>query len=192
MTRRVALIACALLVVACSDNNEVCHDGVDNDNDTLADCADEACAGASCGPNGLVCGTDQKCSACSGNGGAAEAAEATCGDGFDNDCDGKIDCADPDCQPADGASGKVCDELGRTCSAPDALGRSVCGTSGTGGGGGVSLSYIRLISAEYDVLGARGSGYQEQSLLTFEVRGSRRRKASPTARDACESSSPPG
>lgn len=29
--------------------------------------------------------------------GPTEAAESTCGDGVDNDCDGAVDCADPDC-----------------------------------------------------------------------------------------------
>jgi hypothetical protein len=171
--RGVFAIFCALLVAACSDNSEVCSDGEDNDSNGVADCEDSACGvGASCGPNGLVCGSSQSCSVCSGNGGTAEPnGEQTCGDGVDNDCDGAVDCADADCQPQGTQAGRTCDGTGRTCSAPNASGISTCGTTSGGGGGGGSaaIGYIRLDSAEYYVLGALGSGYREQSLLTFQV-----------------------
>jgi hypothetical protein len=58
---------------------------------TPANCALAACNGASCGAHGLVC----KSSMCACPGGQAK--ESTCGDSSDNDCDGLIDCADPDC-----------------------------------------------------------------------------------------------
>jgi hypothetical protein len=35
---------------------------------------------------------------CRGNGGAIETAEVSCFDGYDNDCDGLVDCADPNCR----------------------------------------------------------------------------------------------
>lgn len=57
-----------------------CGDGLDNDCDTLADCADPACNNASCGP-GCACRNGAK-------------AEANCGDFTDNDGDGTEDCAD--------------------------------------------------------------------------------------------------
>jgi hypothetical protein len=55
----------------------MCTDGIDNDNDGLADCADPDCAGiGGCGPEGKY---------------------ATCSDGIDNDGDGLTDCADSGC-----------------------------------------------------------------------------------------------
>lgn len=51
----------------------VCGDGLDNDGDTLADCADPDCAGT------------------------AACTETNCGDGLDDDGDTLVDCADPDC-----------------------------------------------------------------------------------------------
>ena len=54
-------------------------------------CSVAACAGLSCGANGRVC-TANAC-ACPGG----QSAETSCGDARDNDCDGAVDCADPDC-----------------------------------------------------------------------------------------------
>jgi hypothetical protein len=175
MTKRAAFaVACALFIAACSDDDEICSDGQDNDDNALVDCEDPACGpGAGCGPHGLVCVASLTCSTCSGNSGAAEpTGEATCGDGVDNDCDGLVDCADQTCQPQGAELGKLCDATGRRCTAPDAAGRSTCGP---GGGGGTNpgtqgpIGMIRLAQAEHEVLGAFGSGYREQSLLTFEV-----------------------
>jgi hypothetical protein len=168
MRRRAVAVASAvaLIVVGCSESSkERCDDREDNDSNGLTDCDDPACSGAICGPNGLACVPGGTCSACSGNGGAVEASETTCGDGADNDCDGAADCADPDCQ------GRPCDALGHTCSPPDAAGHSTCG--GVPGGGGTigAIGYFRAASVEYEVLGALGSGYHEQSLVTFEVLG---------------------
>lgn len=74
----------------------LCSDTRDNDCDGLVDCADSSCNGQACNALGRVCGSGS-CSVCTGNGGTAEAAEATCSDGRDNDCDGLVDCADADC-----------------------------------------------------------------------------------------------
>jgi hypothetical protein len=171
--RAVFAMALALVLGACSDNNEICSDGEDNDGNGQVDCEDSACGvGTVCGPNGLVCATGQTCTSCSGNGGTAEpGGETTCGDGVDNDCDGAVDCADSNCQPQGGEPGRICDTTGRTCSAPDGTGVATCGvgSSGGGGGGAAAIGYIRLASAERQVLGAYGSGYFEQSLLVFEV-----------------------
>jgi len=54
-----------------------CADGLDNDSDGAADCADPDCAGF--------------CSM------ASEAAGMGCSDGVDNDADGLVDCQDSDC-----------------------------------------------------------------------------------------------
>jgi len=59
-----------------------CADGVDNDSDTVPDCADADCAAA---PN---CQKD----------GAPESSNARCSDWVDNDDDGVMDCEDQDCQ----------------------------------------------------------------------------------------------
>jgi hypothetical protein len=169
--RTLALVAVSLLL-ACSRADEVCDDGVDDDDDTLVDCADPDCAvGARCSPLGLLCDAESTCSTCGGNGGVPETdGEATCGDGADNDCDGLVDCADPDCQPQGDLPGGLCDAAGHVCGAPDGTGASTCGGGGGGTGGAEAIGAIRLAEAEHVVLGAFGSGYQEQSLLTFEVR----------------------
>ncbi len=99
-----------------------CNDGVDNDCDALVDCLDTAsCRGRSCGGPGAACDSDGGC-ACSGNGGAPEAVEQSCGDGADNDCDGLADCKDPDC------AGASCGGPGATCSSG-----GNCRCSGNGG-----------------------------------------------------------
>ena len=72
-----------------------CSDGADDDGNALIDCADSKCGGRTCGANGKVC--DGTTCLCSGNGGISQLAESSCFDGFDNDCDGLIDCADPSC-----------------------------------------------------------------------------------------------
>ncbi len=87
---------------AAQANETTCNDTRDNDCDGLADCADTQCAGQACGANGRTC-SGASC-ACSGNGGMAQATETSCSDGFDNDCDGLVDGADPSCgaTPLDG------------------------------------------------------------------------------------------
>ncbi|MFH2011067.1 MAG: DUF4215 domain-containing protein [bacterium] len=85
---------------------ELCSDGIDNDADGLVDCADPDCmnnpACGTCG-NGIVeagemCddgnstlgdGCDDRC--------MLEENAYSCSDGMDNDMDGLVDCADPDC-----------------------------------------------------------------------------------------------
>ena len=89
---------------------EVCGNGVDDDCDGLSDCADPVCLDFACGPNGKRC--DGTACVCSGNGGVAQTVETSCGDGADNDCDGLVDCADPDCDTRGcGPSGRRCGGL---------------------------------------------------------------------------------
>ena len=68
-----------------SDAIEICYDGIDNDGDGLADCADDDCA------ENLLC--------IIGGGGTTEpeAEIEICYDGIDNDKDGLTDCKDSDC-----------------------------------------------------------------------------------------------
>jgi hypothetical protein len=96
-----------------------CGDNVDNDCDGDIDCADSNCNGDSCGSYGMEC-VSFTC-VCSGNGGAVQSAESSCGDSHDNDCDGNIDCADSQC------AGDPCGSNGMICSG----GSCVC--SGNGG-----------------------------------------------------------
>ena len=64
----------------------ICNDLIDNDNDTLVDCADQDCA------------DDPACqSECVSQ---SSVETGYCTDGVDNDCDGAIDGQDSDCGPA--------------------------------------------------------------------------------------------
>ncbi len=73
-----------------------CIDMMDNDSDSLVDCADPECALQSCGA-GCQCRAMKK-------------AEGNCDDMVDNDGDGASDCADGDCE------GAGCGTAGCTCS----------------------------------------------------------------------------
>lgn len=72
-----------------------CDNALDDDCDGRVDCDDVGCDGQTCGTFGRRC-TGVAC-VCSGNGGASEPSETSCTDGKDNDCDGKVDCDDPNC-----------------------------------------------------------------------------------------------
>ena len=77
-----------------------CSDLLDNDCDGLVDCADSNCLGLSCSSTGKTCSaTSTTGCTCPGT---QAAAETSCSDGLDNDCDGLRDCNDPDC------NGKQC------------------------------------------------------------------------------------
>jgi hypothetical protein len=80
---------------------ETCTNGVDDDGDTLADCADPECDGRTCS-GGRTC----RSGACGCPGGDTE---SNCSDGSDNDCDTAVDCADSDC------GGRVCGNDGSMC-----------------------------------------------------------------------------
>ena len=79
----------------CEATELSCGDAFDNDGDGATDCDDTDCDGDACGAHGFLC-SGASC-VCSGNGAAAEATEISCGDLADNDCDGLVDCGDPDC-----------------------------------------------------------------------------------------------
>ena len=60
----------------CSTRPEICNNGVDDNCNNLADCADPGCFG------------DPRC---------APLGQEVCNNNLDDDADGRIDCADPDC-----------------------------------------------------------------------------------------------
>jgi hypothetical protein len=79
---------------AAPSSESACFDGVDNDCDTLVDCADTDCTGG----NETSCsdGTDNDCDTqvdCSDSD-CQVGSESNCDDGVDNDCDGLVDCDD--------------------------------------------------------------------------------------------------
>ncbi|MEM6291226.1 MAG: PPC domain-containing protein [Myxococcota bacterium] len=72
------------------DPPEVCDDGIDNDGDVYADCADPDCSAL------------PPCAGCvAGANPTAEFGVEACTDGIDNDCDGEVDCDDDDCTASD-------------------------------------------------------------------------------------------
>jgi hypothetical protein len=83
-----------------SNPSENCQDGIDNDGDVYADCADPDCAGAA------------GCRTCAGgNPASPELGAEACTDGLDNDCDGLADCADSDCSASSTPTVECCNGL---------------------------------------------------------------------------------
>jgi len=84
MRKRLFIFIMAAAVGSCDDspnnnnnvNQEICDNGIDDDNDTYEDCRDSDCF------------SDPYCTGDS---------ETNCNDGIDNDGDGKVDCDDSDC-----------------------------------------------------------------------------------------------
>ncbi len=106
------LYLCVCSGIAGCEFGAACGDGVSNDDDTLADCADPDCASFGfCEPGAeLSCTdgndndgdgqTDCADSDCGAN--PACSFEADCNDGIDNDGDTFTDCLDPACDGIDG------------------------------------------------------------------------------------------
>jgi hypothetical protein len=95
---------------------QTCSDGLDNDCDGKTDCQDPACLEIKQGCGGNLCVSGIKtwlCSAqlyslCVPYISLPESSGLTCGDGLDNDCDQKTDCADNECLGKGCGLGKVC------------------------------------------------------------------------------------
>lgn len=87
-----AVAAGALVPLRCDDDG-VCDPGEDCDT-CPGDCVG-AGGGACCGDG--VCEAGETSCGCAVDCGAALATESDCADGLDDDCDGDVDCADPDC-----------------------------------------------------------------------------------------------
>jgi hypothetical protein len=99
---------------ACIEPTLNCFDGTDHDCDGVIGCDEVECSGATCGGLGQICVPDQ-----TGGGdcvcptGLRE--EANCSDGTDDDCDGRIDCADPDCKDRECGLGMICANFSCSC-----------------------------------------------------------------------------
>ena len=124
-----------------------CRDGCCQGNTCVPGTADSACGrgGVACASCAGVCDASRKvCAGCvedSQCGGPtprcdtrlgtcvcskSEQAESLCTDGRDNDCDGLVDCADPDCGAKScGANGRVCG--GSSCVCPGGSTELACG-----------------------------------------------------------------
>jgi hypothetical protein len=95
------------------DAEESCLNGLDDDCDGAADCADADCASRACGMNGQ----------CTTGGCVAPSEAGLCADGLDNDADGQLDCADADCP-----MGSACSDA-NACTRDDSCGATGCAGS---------------------------------------------------------------
>jgi hypothetical protein len=80
------------LLIVSIERIEDCSNGLDDDDDGLADCADPDCHEALCDDGNPA--TNSRCL----NGACRAVVEDACSDGVDNDGDGLTDCADFNCQ----------------------------------------------------------------------------------------------
>jgi hypothetical protein len=94
-----------------------CGDGLCQGNELGSGCEVD-CGPDLCGDG--FCDIDEDECSCSADCGAAPSTEVACTDQLDDDCDGLIDCADPDCSGAPvcscGAKGSACSSAADCCS----------------------------------------------------------------------------
>jgi subtilisin-like proprotein convertase family protein len=101
------LYLCTCMGTAGCEFGAACQDGIDDDGDTLIDCADPDCGAITqCIPESLCAdGIDNDLdgkidcldSQCDGKSGCQFGSESLCADGKDNDADGLTDCQDSNC-----------------------------------------------------------------------------------------------
>ncbi|MFH1240605.1 MAG: hypothetical protein V1672_05315, partial [Candidatus Diapherotrites archaeon] len=103
----------------CIPENEFCNDGKDNDCDKKIDCEDKDCENVLACINAThsTC-VNKVCTFVSGIGidecGFGANTEKNCSNKLDEDCDGKIDCCDPDCLNAPNCI-EICDNKDNDC-----------------------------------------------------------------------------
>src|SRR6185295_2486784 len=89
----------------CVPGTESCTNGQDVDCDGLADCQDPDCDGFACAAGAMACvGGQCRCA----DGGTGAPTETSCTNNADDDCDGLVDCQDPDCAGASCGNGRTC------------------------------------------------------------------------------------
>ena len=109
----------ALCSITIDVSDEICTDGIDNDGDTLVDCADPDCAATPC-DDGQFCTVADQCQA-----GACVGASRNCGDGnacTADSCDDGIDACVHEAAPLDGSP---CED-GLFCTDGDTCGGGAC------------------------------------------------------------------
>ncbi len=113
----------------------LCSDGLDNDGDGKIDCLDSDCAGQSCDPADASVNCASPAGVGTGDAGQSDAGaddaglpdagavdagtsadfcfprELDCANGLDDDGDGRVDCADSDCEAKTCITGAACTQL---------------------------------------------------------------------------------
>jgi len=117
--------ACNEITDSCDNipNDALCNDG---NVCTLDSCSAGGCSNqpiTPCCGDGLCSTAENRCG-CQQDCGAPPLVEGNCGDGVDDDCDGLIDCDDPDCGSS--ALCAVCRPDGETCSSDAQCCRGRC------------------------------------------------------------------
>jgi len=113
-------------------SNELCNNGVDDDGDGDVDCVDldcqAQCASLYCfkGVMDGICNPKKDGELCPDCLGATEPSSEICGNGKDDDRDGRADCSDPDCFDDSSCTTGACLSKGFFCRSDDECCSGLC------------------------------------------------------------------